>query len=221
MARTAKLTGPWGETIKRLSAVDKLVEQNVSNALRVSAKELVKDMKAKIRRGDIGWEPLSPITKHRKGHDSPLFDSGSLKESLKAHRVGRLHYDIGIPTSAKNKFGASLVMVGAVQEFGKVIVPKEAGSLAIPLNTMASELQHKNKGVRNIPGIFRLKDRNLLAIRDGSGIKLLFVLLKKVTIPPRSFIVSTYINSKDRIIKRIWYAQKMALAGRSYAPRVI
>ena len=118
MANKTRKYGQWKEAKQRLKNLDKLIINNVSTALRFSAKDLVKKIKIKIRRGDIGWEPLSPITVKRKGSSKFLKDTGSLKDSIISKYVNKLSYEIGIPKGAKNDFGVSMVTIAYIKEYG-------------------------------------------------------------------------------------------------------
>lgn len=94
-----------------------------------------------------------------------------------------------------------IVMVASVHEFGATIRPKRAKALTIPLKP-----EVRDKRARDIPGIFRLKASkdsnekgNILARKKGKGIEALFFLAKKVVIPERSFLRSTFDEEKPKI----------------------
>lgn len=219
MARRVILTGPWDSTIKRLKNMEKLTQRNVNRALSFIAKDLVSKIKDTIKRGSISWDPLSPLTSSRKGHSNPLLDTLSLYNAITYSKVTPLHYAIGIPKDAKGKYDVDLNMVAMVQEFGKVIVPKNASRLAIPINLMAEQLASEVENIGDIPGLFRLKGTNVLAMKEDGGITPMFILSKSVTIPPRSYMRSTFNKEKKRIKSRIYRAQAAAVLGKLYTPR--
>ena len=212
----SRLTGDWAKAEQRLKKMEELLKDNVAGALKFSANDLERKMKSKIRKGDVGFEPLSPLTIARKGHAKPLRDSSSLMEAIKAHRFNRFKWGIGIPKGAKNKWGVELDLIAKVQEFGKIIRAKFAKYLAIPLTMEAMRLQHVFNGANNIPGLFKLKGRNVLAMKDGKALKILFVLKDKVTIPARSFVRSTWNKEKRAVENRIKVAAEWAVMGRRY-----
>lgn len=216
MATKTYKYGQWEEANRRLKSLDKLVKNNIATALRYSAKDLVRKIKLKIRRGDIGWEQLSPITVKRKGGSKPLKDTGSLGEAIVSKYVNKFTYEVGIPKGAKNSFGVSMVTIAYIQEYGKVIKPKKAKVMAIPLTNEAKQLQHQYKSARNIPGLFRLKGRKLLVRKKGATLEPMFVLLDKVTVPPRSIFNSTFNKEKKSIINRLNIAADYAMQGRRY-----
>ncbi|MCT3570481.1 hypothetical protein, partial [Levilactobacillus brevis] len=56
----------------------------------------------------------------------------------------------------------------------------------------------KGAKARDIEGLFRPKDKNILAVSDGKGGLIpMFYLVKKVHIPERSFIRSTFDENVD------------------------
>jgi hypothetical protein len=209
-------TGDWKEAHKRLSKFERLILSNLSVALRFSSRELVRKLRGKIKRGDIGWEPLAPLTETRKGNDLPWKDSGALYNSIKSKRINRLKYFTGISDEAKNKYGTPLGIIAQVQEFGKVITPTKGKYLAVPITKEAQELQHKYGSARNIPGVFRIKGRRVLVRKKGRTVEVMFVLLTKVKIPPRSVFRSTITHEKRTIQNRFRSAIKLGCQGRRY-----
>lgn len=99
--------------------------------------------------------------------------------------------------------GSWIVMVASVHEFGATIRPKRARVLTIPLKA-----EVRDKKARDIPGLFRPKGTNVLARKIGRGdeIEALFYLAKKVEIPERSFLRSTFDEEKANINQ---FVQKM------------
>ena len=107
--------------------------------------------------------------------------------------------------------GSWIVMVASVHEFGATIRPKRAKMLTIPLKPEVRE-----KRARDIPGIFRPKGTNVLARKKGRGqIEALFYLTRKVVIPERAFLRTSFDEEKpklDQIVQKMLvqvYAGKM------------
>lgn len=100
-------------------------------------------------------------------------------------QLGDKHVDVGLfgKDSNVDKEGVNLVTLGRVHEFGMTIRPKNKKALAVPLEAA------KGRRPADVPGLFRPKGKNVLVVADGKGrIKPMFVLLKSVTIPERSFL---------------------------------
>lgn len=87
-------------------------------------------------------------------------------------------------------------MLANVHEFGITIKPKKAKALTIPVNPKAH-----GKRASDFPDLFKPHGTNVLAIPKGKDdFEVLFVLMKSVTIPERSFIRSTF-DEKEQT----WY----------------
>lgn len=82
-----------------------------------------------------------------------------------------------------------LQMIAGVNENGMTITAKKQW-LTIP--TAAAGTRKASE----IPGLFKPRGKNVLAVQDGDGIKVMFVLKKSVTIPSRPFIWTT--DKKNR-----------------------
>ena len=79
-----------------------------------------------------------------------------------------------------------MAMIAGVNEFGATIRPKKQ-YLTIPTK------EANGRSARDIPGLFKPKGKNILAISDGNkGLKVMFYLVKEVNIPERSFLRSTF-----------------------------
>lgn len=94
---------------------------------------------------------------------------------------------VGVPRSNDH-----LTMIALVQEYGKTIRPVHGNWLVIPTeNARAMHVAHASQ----VPGMFRPKGKNILAIKDESspnGLKVMFVLRKETRIPARPFLRYTY-----------------------------
>lgn len=83
-------------------------------------------------------------------------------------------------------------MIAGVNEFGLTIRPK-GQFLTIPTKAAG------DRRAGEIPGLFRPKGKNILAVEDGKGgLIVMFYLKKEVTIPERSFIRSTFDEQNDK-----------------------
>lgn len=68
------------------------------------------------------WAPNSDFTKRAKGSSKPLVNTGDLMGSVTIVDAGPGEFFVGVPNNARSKNGGKLVSIGAVHEFGKVIV---------------------------------------------------------------------------------------------------
>ncbi|MED1201954.1 hypothetical protein [Heyndrickxia acidicola] len=81
-------------------------------------------------------------------------------------------------------------MIANVHEFGMTIHAKNQ-YLTIPTK------EAEGRKAADIPGLFRPKGKNVLAVKDGDGIKVMFILKESVNIPERSFVRSTFDEKND------------------------
>lgn len=89
--------------------------------------------------------------------------------------------------------GSFMQMIASANEYGADIEPRNGKWLTIP-----TENAPKGAKARDIDGLFRPKDKNILAVSDGKGGLIpMFYLVKKVHIPERSFIRSTFDENVD------------------------
>lgn len=128
------------------------------------------------------------------------FERGGRPERWKeSHRAAREHgktlTDTGrLAMSITHVAGEDFVIVGtnidyaAIHQFGGVIRPKKAKALTVPISDIA-----KGRRASEFQDLFVLKREGkppLLVRRKGKeGIEPMYVLMKKVTIPPRPFLV--------------------------------
>ncbi|MFC6180343.1 hypothetical protein [Lactiplantibacillus daowaiensis] len=94
---------------------------------------------------------------------------------------------VGVPRSDNQ-----LTMIALVQEYGKTIRPVHGDWLVIPTsNARKMGVTHASQ----VPGMFRPKGKNILAMKDEgaeNGLKVMFILRKEVRIPARPFLRLTY-----------------------------
>ncbi len=89
--------------------------------------------------------------------------------------------------------GSSIVKIAGANEFGATILPKRGKYLAVPLVPEA-----KGKSPRDFVGLQFIKGNGnpVLARVEGESVFPVFVLMKKVVIPERSFLRSTADSKK-------------------------
>jgi len=111
------------------------------------------------------------------------------------NRLGRKEIKVGV-------FGdqdSEMVKIARVHEYGMTIKPKTAKALTIPVSPKA-----KGKKASDFPDIFQPAGTNVLAIPKGrDDFEVLFVLMKSVTIPERSFLRSGYDENIDYIADKM------------------
>ena len=209
----SRTTGDWDKAARLLKRLGSIAETNMQLATRRNAIHLRDEIRFTLRTGDPSWPANSPITIARKGSSKPLRDYGDLAASVKDFVVNPHAFFIGVPRGEKNSDGQEIVRIATIHEFGGTIKPKRAKALAIPLSRKASMLSRRHGGVRNIPGLFKLGNSNVLAIPDGTGFESLFILKDKVVIPQRAFIEPSYRRAQPEM-KRNWgRAAKAAIKG--------
>jgi len=94
------LTGQWKELERALKAgrFDANIRREVHIALYHGASELEKAIKKNI--GSAKYGPLAPLTVHIKGSETPLADTGQMRDSIHVARVAWNHMEIGISSKA-------------------------------------------------------------------------------------------------------------------------
>lgn len=143
------LKGDWGKARQAIRQLSGRVDRALQLAVRDTAVELHKNWTQGIRKGTLDLEPNHPITRTAKQSSRPLMDHGDYVNSIHLHRASRYATFVGVHKNAKTKDGLRLVDIANVQEFGAVIRPKTAKSLAIPLTRKASRIGSP----RNYPGL--------------------------------------------------------------------
>lgn len=104
-------------------------------------------------------------------------------------KLNRYALEIGIfGGSADDNFYA---MIANVHEFGMTIHAKNK-YLTIPTK------HAEGRKASEIPGLFRPKGKDILAVANGDGtLTVMFILKESVNIPERSFIRSTFDENED------------------------
>lgn len=105
--------------------------------------------------------------------------------------------------------GSWIVMVASVHEFGTIIRPKKGRYLTIPLKPWV-----RDKKARDIPGLFRPKGTKILARKKGKDFEALYYLAKKVEIPERSYLRSSFDEEKAKINQLVHKMLVQVFAGK-------
>lgn len=93
----------------------------------------------------------------------------------------------------------NIVTLARVHEYGMTIRAKRVQYLTVPLSPAA-----KGKRVADFPDAFKVPGKNLIARSRGKGrIEPLFLLVKSVKIPERSFLRSGFDENVDAITNKI------------------
>lgn len=127
------------------------------------------------------------------------------------------HKEIQVGVFGKDNYRypneADLVTIAAVHEFGANIKTRNAKWLTIPIHPAA-----KGRRARDFSGLFfyqpKGKDYAFLARKKGKkGVENLFLLMKSVKIPERSFLRSGYDAHEKEIADKIFKLLPNVLAG--------
>lgn len=94
---------------------------------------------------------------------------------------------------------SKLLTIVRANEFSAHIKPKNGGWLTIPTKNTPVGSDGGPMPVREIPGVFRPKGKNILAVSNGSGnLTVVYLLVKEVYIPPRPFIRTAMTENKQK-----------------------
>lgn len=104
--------------------------------------------------------------------------------------LDRYSLDVGIFASDDSFY----TMIANVHEFGLTIKAKDK-LLTIPTK------EAEGRKASDIPGLFRPKGKDFLAVSEGGVLKVMFILRKSVTIPERSFIRSAFDDKNKDWLK--------------------
>jgi hypothetical protein len=213
----SKLTGDWGKADRFNKTVHSRLKKNMALATKKNASGLRDAIKRTLTTGLPSWPPLSGLTTKAKKSSKPLMDYGDLRDAVSYVIVTPTTFFVGVPRSAGGKDRTPFVNIAAVHEYGATIKPRKVRALAIPVSRKASELAKQNRGVRNIPGLFRPKGTKVLALSKGKGFEIMFILRKQSVIPPRPFIRPTAQLYRPRMARRWREAIRATVKGIRYA----
>ena len=121
---------------------------------------------------------------------------------------------VGIVGSGEN---STVMAIAHAHEYGATIRPKEKKYLAIPLTKEAETAGTPT--VFNDLRFVNAKGGNLLMVRDKKNGKseAMFLLVKSVTLPERSFIRASFDEGKDKLGEIIEAQVSKVLAGQTSA----
>lgn len=91
-----------------------------------------------------------------------------------------------------------LLTIVRANEFGARIVPKHGKFLTIPSKECPKGSDGLPMRPREIDGLFRPKDKNVLCVSEGGKLVVYFYLVKKVVIPARPFIRTAFQKNKNK-----------------------
>lgn len=212
------LTGDWKKAGRIFGKAGRLMKTNVELATKRNGMLVRDEIKKGMRRGRSGWEPNSPLTREFKGSSKPLIDHGDLLHAIDSTKLTAWAFFVGVHRASGRNDGVDMATLAAVHEYGKTITPVKAQALAIPVSREASNLAREHGGVGEVPGLFRPKGTSILAVKDGKGFKMMFILKDEVVIPPRPFIEPGFHGARNKC-KREWErAILLALKGKRYVP---
>jgi len=107
-------TGPWEQTIKKLSMVGVNLEVQMAKTMGIEAKRLEKSMRDGIRLKRFNLADNKPSTIKAKGSSTPLIDTGDLVNSITSKVISHTTAFAGILRGAKNKKSDSLIDIATV-----------------------------------------------------------------------------------------------------------
>lgn len=94
---------------------------------------------------------------------------------------------------------SKLLTIVKANEYGAHIQPKNGSWLTIPTKDTPMGTDGGPMSARDIPGLFRPQGKNVLATSNGNGdLKIMFYLVKEVTIPARPFIRTAMIENQNK-----------------------
>jgi hypothetical protein len=120
--------------------------------------------------------------------------------------LGREKINVGVFGADNYQYpnDADLVTIAYVQEYGATIRPKTAQWLTIPLIPAAKNKRASDFGDQLFFYQPKGKDYAFLARKTDSGnVQNVFILMKEVTIPERSFLRTGFDQNIDKIMDKI------------------
>lgn len=94
---------------------------------------------------------------------------------------------------------SKMLTIVRANEFGAYIRPIHGEWLTIPTKDTPMGDDGGPMPARQIPGLFRPKGKNILAVSDGAGgLTVMYMLVKEVVIPSRPFIRTALFKNRDK-----------------------
>lgn len=129
-------------------------------------------------------------------------------------KLNRMYVAIGY-------FGESnesqLLTIVRSNEYGAFIHPKNGEWLTIPTKDTPVGPDGGPMPARQIPGLFRPKGKNILAVSKGGDLTVMYTLVKEVRIPARPFIRTALIKNTDKYRSMILSRIGLIIDGNSTA----
>ena len=121
------------------------------------------------------------------------------------NKLGRREIKVGVFGADNYQYpnDADLVTIAAVHEYGATIRPKTAQWLTIPLIPAAKNKRAGDFGDELFFYQPKGKDYAFLARKRGENVENVFILMKEVNIPERSFLRTGFDSNVDKIIDKI------------------
>jgi hypothetical protein len=120
-------------------------------------------------------------------------------------KLGRREIKVGVFGEDNYQYpnDADLVTIAYVHEFGTTIRPRSAQWLTIPLIPAAKNKRASDFGDTLFFYQPKGKDYAFLARKSGNNTENVFILMKEVTIPERSFLRTGFDQNVNKIIDKI------------------
>jgi hypothetical protein len=120
-------------------------------------------------------------------------------------KLGRREIKVGVFGEDNYQYpnDADLVTIAYVHEFGTTIRPRSAQWLTIPLIPAAKNKRASDFGDTLFFYQPKGKDYAFLARKIGNNTENVFILMKEVTIPERSFLRTGFDQNVNKIIDKI------------------
>lgn len=210
------LVGDWERAISDFEKLPKLARDNLNLATDKNAITVQSKIKKGIYAGRQGIAPLAKLTKTVKKSSRPFVDYGDLAKALGVAKLAPGMYFVGWRRGERNRQGVEIVNIARVLHYGMTIVPKKGKKLLAPLHREAQEEYRRAGSAYKIPGLFHLPGSRLLGKAEGNKFVPWFIMLPKVTIPPRDYIEPGVQEAKPICLRR-WRSATRAIAeGRRY-----
>ncbi len=122
--------------------------------------------------------------------------------------LDKYRVEAGVLLDVGGKGLVFLQMIATVNEFGTQIKAKNGGSLAIPTK-LAKGKRPADFGNK----LFIPKGKSVLAMSNGTGLDVYFILRKSVNIPERSFLRTAIDNHLDKLTDLVAHGIQEIIAG--------
>lgn len=122
------------------------------------------------------------------------------------------HYQVAVGFFGER--GDKLLTIVGANEYGAHIVPKNGEWLTIPTENVPDGGDGLPQRARDIPGLFRPKGKNILAVNEGGKLVVYYYLVKSVDIPSRPFIRTAFRENKAKYQRMMENGVKLILEGK-------